>query len=98
VQTIIENVPMKERKFTREELGYIQALGVVQFGEGELIATRVPGQKLHNLEFKADEGRTYFLKAEDMMEMFPTDPFYTTPTFWMVAASLLCIGIYFYVG
>jgi hypothetical protein len=89
---------MKERKFTRVELSYIQVLGLLQFGEGKLFATRVPGQKMQALEYQVDGGRTFLMEAEEMMEMFPTDPFYTKPQNWMVAASLLCIGIYLYVG
>jgi len=90
---------MRERKFTRDELDIIKILCEVQFGEGELIATKVAGQKLHNLIFEAKSGRNYPIKAEDMMEMFPTDPFWYRPELWgIVIASLIAGGYYLWRG
>jgi hypothetical protein len=90
---------MKERKFTRVELGYIESLCFVQFGDGELSAVRVSKEKLQRLEYKVSEtGQILSINPRDMMEMFPTDPFYTKSQFWLSLASLICIGLYFYVG
>jgi hypothetical protein len=86
---------MIKRKFTKGELGFIQDLCIVQFGEGELLAIKVAGQKLHSLEFVVDGGRSYPIKAEDMMEMFPTDPFWYHKEFWGIVVAFIAAGVYY---
>lgn len=83
---------MIKRKFTKSELETIQDLCVVQFGEGYLLATKVAGQKLQDLEFLTEEGESHPIKAEDMMEIFPTDPFWYSRTFRLIVASIIAIG------